>query len=970
MYRLIRQKIVNKKWLTVCLMLGISLLIGILSCQPMFKEGALNKLINKKFQQSIEENNIFPTALLRNGSFNIGKENIVDTGVKKASKHRNDWMKNLDFLNLENSQTIMKLKESKSVGEYSRTRPYLSISYMTDMEEHIEIVKGERILDYKESEKIFPFYISQKLMDDLKFVVGEKVIFEELVDENGDELTLVVAGIIKESDRSDSYWYKPINNFEKEIFVDKDAFDKIARNFKFESVLYSQYELLDYNGIKDNNIITIDEYMKQYKKDDDKFSYSFETIINEYKSDKTTINIIIWVLELPILGMVLAFIYMVSDQITKLEKNEIAMLRSRGMSRRQILFIYIMQSSVLALFCMFIGIPLGYGLCKLAAGTTNFLTFSMNDLSLYTFTFDMIIYGLIAGIIGVVFVVLPVVPVTKISITEHKTSLIENKKIIWKKYFLDIILLVISVYLIVNFNKNIESIRSKAITGDKMDPMIFLDSILFIIALGLVVLRLIHYGVTLVYCLGKKKWNPVMYASFLQITRTFSKQGFISVFLILTIAMGIFNTNTARTINDNNEDRIEYNLGADIVIDETWEMNQLIDKERMLQYNYVEPDYERYVALEKDKAMKVARVIKDTNTQVTKGNKSITNCTIMGINTKEFGEVANYKDELNKNKHWYESLNSLAKVSNGVVISSNLAKDLEVSIGDKITCYRYKPIVAISDEISGELELVVQDIVDAWPGYNQYIYAEDKTETKQNDNSYSYQTGDDNIATFDNDNDSKKEESDLKENYLLVCNYASVVGAFEISPYEIWVKQNDSVSAYDIYEELKNKGIKIENYSSKEYQITDMKESPMIQITNGLFTLSFIIALLLCGVGFLIYWITSIKQRELLFGVYRAMGLSVKNINKMLINEHIFSTFLAVIAGAIVGITTTKLFVRLFGIIYLPQKHNLDIYVYYEIFDMLKLISIILVIIIVCILILRTIVKKMNITQALKLGEE
>ena len=152
--------------------------------------------------------------------------------------------------------------------------------------------------------------------------------------------------------------------------------------------------------------------------------------------------------------------------------------------------------------------------------------------------------------------------------------------------------------------------------------------------------------------------------------------------------------------------------------------------------------------------------------------------------------------------------------------------------------------------------------------------------------------------------------------------------------------------------------------------ISDMKQQPLIQITNGMFTLSFIIALVLCALGFLIYWISSIKQRELLFGVYRAMGLPVKELNAMLTNEHIFSTFLSVIAGGAVGMVSTQMFVKLFGIVYLPEKHNLDIYIYFQMGDIMKLAVVVVLMIIVCMLILRKLIKTLNITQALKLGEE
>ena len=147
-------------------------------------------------------------------------------------------------------------------------------------------------------------------------------------------------------------------------------------------------------------------------------------------------------------------------------------------------------------------------------------------------------------------------------------------------------------------------------------------------------------------------------------------------------------------------------------------------------------------------------------------------------------------------------------------------------------------------------------------------------------------------------------------------------------------------------------------------------DSSLVVITNGLFSLSFIVAVVLCLVGFLIYWITSIKQRELLFGIYRAMGMSMKEINKMLINEQIFSSVLASLAGYGVGALTTMLFVKLIAIVYLPETHNIPIALAVNPMDIIKLTAVVVVMFIACFIVIRTILKKMNITQALKLGED
>ena len=149
-----------------------------------------------------------------------------------------------------------------------------------------------------------------------------------------------------------------------------------------------------------------------------------------------------------------------------------------------------------------------------------------------------------------------------------------------------------------------------------------------------------------------------------------------------------------------------------------------------------------------------------------------------------------------------------------------------------------------------------------------------------------------------------------------------------------------------------------------------MLESSLVLITNGLFSLSFLVAVILCTIGFLIYWITSIKQRELLFGIYRAMGMSMKEINKMLINEQVFSSVLASLAGYGVGAAATVLFVKLVAVVYLPEAHNIAISITINPFDIMKLTIVVVAMFIICFIVLRTILKKMNITQALKLGED
>ena len=46
------------------------------------------------------------------------------------------------------------------------------------------------------------------------------------------------------------------------------------------------------------------------------------------------------------------------------------------------------------------------------------------------------------------------------------------------------------------------------------------------------------------------------------------------LFMILAISIGLFNANTARTINKNMEDKIRYSIGADVRLQAVWKTNQ------------------------------------------------------------------------------------------------------------------------------------------------------------------------------------------------------------------------------------------------------------------------------------------------------------------------------------------------------------------------------------------------------------
>ncbi len=949
MIRFIKYKILNKRWLNLCLLTGVILLSGFLCVYPMFKEGSLNRKMQSLFHEYIEKNKEFPAAAWTRGEVTGESYSDVDSVIAFMDELAATWGRYLDIPMMEKEQII---EINAGYGEESLTGKsrQITLDYVNNLKDHADIVCGvwpdeagssdNEMVKEALNAGALPCVVSAATYERDSISLGQT--FRATLNKSNDknEFVMVIVGIIEEKDDGVPFWQKRLEKYNRSLFFSKDDYSLLMKSYSIGTMYYQEYVTLDYTYINYNNAEDFYSYLVQFQNIDPEFGSNFKNIISSYMESKKTISAILFTFEIPIVAMLLLFIFMISGRILEMETNEIAMLKSRGVSRGKIIILYIIQSAIISFVGSIIGLPLGYFFCKLGAGTDSFLGFTLKDTSIYSPNLTMLVFAGIAFGLSMLFMIIPVIPISKYTIIERKSHKNEGKaKPLWEKFFLDIPLLGLSIYLLFNYLKQREAISLAIVSGGQIDPIIFLDSSLFILGCGLFALRILHLLTNLIYKIGKKKWKPAEYVAFLQIIRTTKKQGFISVFLVMTIALGIFNSNLARSVNENMERRIDYNVGCDYILEEKWEIIlKKLGSSGPTYWRYKEPDINRFEPLKALGVESMTRVVKDKNTEVTVGRQKELGCTLYAINTREFGQTASLKDGLN-DKHWYNYLNDLSQKPNGVIISRNLAEKYELNVGDKIEYGRYSPVEANKLYASAKPEIV--GIVDSFPGFESKIYL------LQDDGTYK-----------------------TKDNYLLVVNYTSEVETFALRPYEIWMKLTPDADYKEIDAFLRENDIKTDSTTSRAKLIQEQRDSTLIQITNGMFSIGFVISLTVCAVGFLIYWILTIRERELIYGIYRSMGMTMGEMFRMLALEQMFSSLFACAAGFGVGILTTFLFTKLISIVYLPREHNIPLEVIFKAADAGKMVAIVLIVFLVCFMIIYRIIKNMNITKAIKLGDD
>jgi putative ABC transport system permease protein len=209
----------------------------------------------------------------------------------------------------------------------------------------------------------------------------------------------------------------------------------------------------------------------------------------------------------------------------------------------------------------------------------------------------------------------------------------------------------------------------------------------------------------------------------------------------------------------------------------------------------------------------------------------------------------------------------------------------------------------------------------------------------------------------------------MQDEYLMVANLSYVQRKADVTPYEIWMNyQDDATDGF--YKFVKENEVKVKAYTDVIEAKDDLRKDTLLQGTNGILSLSFIVILLLCAVGYLIYWILSIRSRELLFGILRAMGMSKKEVFQILLSEQMFCGVLSVITGIGIGAAATILYVPIIQNAYAATDQMLPLELVCQTGDLVKLFGTVIAVLVICITVLLRIVSKSNITGALKLGED
>jgi len=828
---------------------------------------------------------------------------------------------------------------------------WVNYAFVTDFEEYTTMVEGSYPTPATaDPDDPVEVAINDAMAQELGLQIGESFLtFRRVELENGGtrvvQIPIRITGVWQAIDPSDEFWFYRQSVFDNQLFIPEASFQgRISSLLNDEIAQALWYIILDGDDIHAGDVGWLTGRIQQVQQraatllTNTRLEVSPYDALNSYRISTRLLNVLLYAFSIPIVGLLLAFIGLVVSLAVTRQRNEIAVLRSRGATGLQILGIAALEAFLLGAVALAAGIPVSEGISRIIGATRSFLNFSVeNDLRV-TMTLNTLRFGLAALGVTLIAQVVPSLGAARYTIVSYKQEQSRNiKPPWWQRAWLDILLLIPAAYgaYLLQQQGSITTMGADN-TGDPFEnPLLFLVPALAAFALTLFILRILPYIMKLIAWFAGHT-NSV---GFLLATRYLARDpGFYTtplVLLILTLSLSSFTASLAQTLDNHLYDQSYYRTGADVRLVELGRSSDSGSDgigaagaeggtaATGAATGAVEGP--NWVFLPVSEHLRVPSItgaarIGDFGASVQvqgSWNESL----FYGIDRIDFPKAAYWRRDFAP-ASLGALMNALAVAPDGILMQREFMQENTIRVGDaiQVRVSAYSQRADMTMKVVGEF-----DYFPTW-------YEDDPP--------------------------------------LLIGNleylFEQVGGEM---PYDVWVRTVPNADYEQMVLDLRELDFSILDWQASTIRIAREQEKPERQGLFGVLSVGFLAAALLTVLGFLLYALFSFRRRFIELGTLRAMGLSSFQMTTFLAWELAFLILLGLLAGTFLGSLISEVFIPYLQVGADPQATTPPFQVEIAWEAITRIYALFGTLFVVALGILAVSLLRMRIFQAIKLGE-
>ena len=259
-----------------------------------------------------------------------------------------------------------------SEAAYASVRdPMAWINYATadNFADHITIIEGAwpAVADAN-PEVPMEILVNVAMADEFGMQVGEEFMTFRRSEREGStrnvQVPVRISGIWEASDVNDPYWFYRQTVFAGQFFIPEDSF-----RLRLVPQLDDEIAQALWYFVQDGSKVTADDvgwllgrisFLQQQAASilpNTRLEVSPYDALVKYRRSSGVLNVLLYAFSIPIIGLMLAFIGLVVGLSVSRQRNEIAVLRSRGATVMQVLGIAALEAMLLGMVALAAGVP-------------------------------------------------------------------------------------------------------------------------------------------------------------------------------------------------------------------------------------------------------------------------------------------------------------------------------------------------------------------------------------------------------------------------------------------------------------------------------------------------------------------------------------------------------------------------------------------------------------------------------------
>lgn len=751
---------------------------------------------------------------------------------------------------------------------------FASLATTTDIETHIELVEGTLPAVPNSASEPMEVLISQTFAAETGWQVGEHYLMLNLGRTvEGPNFIVEIAGIWQPRDDSEPFWFYGPDSFDDLFLVPENTFANIiapALGDEVNFVLW--YLVMDGSDVGTEQVDRLVAGAARVEQQVDVLLPEATSFIaptnnlNFYRIAVAELSLLLFSINVPTIWMALAFIGLVAGMAVSQQRNEIAVIRSRGGTPWQIISMAIVEGALLGLIAFGLGTIAALWLTQLLGQTRSFLDFSGTAVVRLNLTRQAINAGLLAVFLALIARVIPAVVASRHTIITYKQEQARSvSSPWWQRAWLDLILTAVASYGFYVLRQQgsltlSNEISSATTTADPFqNPLLLLLPALTIFALTLLFLRFLPWTMQMLAWLIARSNSISLLQAVRYLARTPRYYTTPLGLLVLTIGLAVFTASLARTVDLQLYDQSYYQIGSDInlvtVPPAPIGFGPQASADELLFTFLPVSVYERLPGIKH-----AARVgTYDMRSQI--DGRAISG-QFMGVDPAQFHQVAFWRWDFSRYRLG-TLMNALGHHATGVLVPNSLLNSSTLHVGDPI---RYSLSLGSGNV---EFEAIVVGTFDYFPTW--------------------YPT---------------------EENLLIVGNLTNI---FEVAggefPYRIWAESNGVIEPESFRQALLDQQLFGTFWDEARPLVAAAQSQPQRQGLFGLLSVGFITSAVLTVLGFFLYALFSLQRRTVEIGILRAVGLSTSKMIRLIAWELVLLIFCGLLLGTALGVLISQQFI-------------------------------------------------------------